>query len=284
MTIFLNVLNKALIFITVIQLILLVYFQLPSINLNWQKGIGPNTLYTTSNFQEKFNQNLSYLNTLSKLEKYFLSEIERNNLQDRQIVSFADNLIRERFFHHDYVVRPKDNWVLHVFNSFTRHRNNSTYLSSLNPHYILKFNGAICNQQALIFQHLMKVSNIEYQSVLFNVPRSPEPFGHFASAAMIDNQWIFVDTNLEPEYDYRNYQILDALLSEDVDLFNHLYPNHKIKELPKGSIRVAYKNENPAFYGRIFQDILYFISWYGWIASLICYFLINRFKKRSLKI
>ena len=90
----------------------------------------------------------------------------------------------------------------------------------------------------------MKVSNIEYQSVLFNVPRSPKPFGHFASAAMIDNQWIFIDTNLEPEYDYRNYQILDALLSEDVDLFNHLYPNHKIEELPKGSIRVDYKNES----------------------------------------
>jgi hypothetical protein len=283
MPIFLNILNKALIFITVIQLILLIYFQLPSVGLNWQKDLGDNTLYTTSNLQEKFNPNLSYINTISKLEKYFFSEIERNKLQDRQIVSFADNLIRERFSHHDYFIQPKDNWVLHVFNSFTRHRNNSTLLSSVNPNYIIKFNGAICNQQSLIFQHLMKASDIEYQSVLFNVPRSPEPFGHFASAAKIDNQWIFVDTNLEPEYDYGNTQILDALLSGDVDLFNLLYPNHKIEELPKGSISVDYKNKNPAFFGRIFQDILYFISWYGWVASLICYFLINRFK-RSLKI
>ena len=281
---FLNVLNKALIFITVFQLIFLIHFQLSSVGLQWQKDIGLNSLYTTSNSEERFNPNLSYLNTISKLEKYFLLEIERNKLQDRQIVYFADNLIRDRFLHKDLIIRPKDNWVLHIFNFFTHHKNNSTYLSSLNPNYILEFDGAICNQQSLIFQHLMKISDIEYQSVLFNVPRSPKPFGHFASAAKIDNQWIFVDTNLEPEYDYGDTQILDALLSGDVNIFNLLYPNHKIVELPAGSIRVDYKNKNPALFGRIFQDILYFVSWYGWVASLICYFLINRFKKKFIEI
>ena len=147
---FLNVLNKALIFITVFQLIFLIHFQLSSVGLQWQKDIGLNSLYTTSNFEERFNPNLSYLNTISKLEKYFLLEIERNKLQDRQIVYFADNLIRDRFMHKDHIIRPKDNWVLHIFNFFTRHKNNSTYLSSLNLNYILEFDGAICNQQSLI--------------------------------------------------------------------------------------------------------------------------------------
>ena len=284
MTIFLNVLNKVLIFITVIQLILLVYFQLPSVNLNWQKDLGSNTLYTTSNFQEKFNQNLSYLNTLSKLEKYFLSEIERNNLQDRQIVSFADNLIRDRFKHDDAFIRLKDNWILHAFNFFTPHRDDTTYLSSLNPDYILKFDGAICNQQAIIFQQLMKAYNLDYQSVLFNIPRSPEPFGHFASAVKVNNEWIFIDTNLEPQYDSGDTKILDALLGGDVHLFNHLYPSYKVEEIPKGSIRVDHANQNPAFYGRIFQDFCYFLSWYGWAASLICYFLISRLKKKFIEI
>ena len=279
-----KVLNKALIAITVIQLIFLIYFQLPSINLHWLKDLDGNTAYTSKKFDENFNPNLSYLNTLSKLEKYFLSEIERNKLQDREIVSFADNLIRDRFFHKDSIIRPKDNWLLHVSNYFTHNRDNSSYLSSLNPDYILKFNGAICNQQSIIFQHLMKLSNLEYQSVLFNVPRSPEPFGHFASVAKVGNQWIFVDTNLEPEYDHGDTQILESLLSGDVDLFNLLYPNHKIGEIPKGSIRVDYKNKNPAFFGKMLQDICYFISWYGWAASLACYFLINRSNKKFIEI
>ena len=188
MTIFLIYLKAALILITGIQLIFLIHFQLSPTITDWEKQLGKNTLYTALTVEEKFNPNLLYLNTMSKLEEYFLSEIDRNELKGKEIVSFADNLIRDRFKHDDAIIRPKDNWILHAFNFFTPHRDDTTYLSSLNPDYILKFDGAICNQQAIIFQQLMKASGLDYQSVLFNIPRFPEPFGHFASAVKVDNE------------------------------------------------------------------------------------------------
>ena len=284
MTIFLIYLKAALILITGIQLIFLIHFQLSPTITTSEKKFTQNTLYTTSKMEEKFNPNLSYLNTMSKLEEYFLLEIGRKELQGKEIVSFADNLIRDRFMHDDAFIRLKDNWILHAFNFFTPHRDDTTYLSSLNPDYILKFDGAICNQQAIIFQQLMKAYHLDYQSVLFNIPRSPEPFGHFASAVKVNNEWIFIDTNLEPQYDSGDTKILDALLGGDVHLFNHLYPSYKVEEIPKGSIRADHANQNPAFYGRIFQDFCYFLSWYGWAASLICYFLISRLKKKFIEI
>ena len=130
----------------------------------------------------------------------------------------------------------------------------------------------------------MKVSNIDYQSVLFDVPRSSKPFGHFASAAKVNNEWIFIDTNLEPQYDPGDTKIFDALISGDVNLFNLLYPTEMVEEIHTDSIRVDYVNKDPAFYGRIFQNICYFISWYGWAVSLACYFLIRRLKKKSMEI
>tara|TARA_Y100001970_G_scaffold214313_1_gene262065 strand:- start:1287 stop:2054 length:768 start_codon:yes stop_codon:yes gene_type:complete len=254
------------------------------INHDWIKPLKNHNQYSSVLLEESFNKKLSYLNTMKMMEEHFLSEIRQRNLSSHQSIIFADNLVRERFMHRNINVRLKDNWFLYVFNYLSSHRNDSTYLSSLSPDYILKFDGALCNQQALIFQRLMKAIDLEYQSVLFDIPRFPEPFGHFASAVKLENQWFYVDTNLEPKYDLRDSFILEGLLSGDVALFNSLYPNNLVDEIPEGAITANFINQNPALYGKIFQDFCYFLSWYGWLIFLAGYFLINQLKKRLLKI
>ncbi len=229
---------------------------------------------------EKYNPNLSFLNSITKLEQYFLNEIEKKDLTNMEAIYFADELLRNRFYHQDTLISIHDNWLLYVFNFFSKNKNNSLYISSLDPNYILKSDHALCNQQALVFQELMKIINIDYQSILFSVPRSPVPFGHFASAARIDEDWFFIDTNLEPPYQQKDASILPRLLDGDLDLFNLLYSEFYVDSLPQGAISASYLNQNPAFMGNLLQKITYMISNYMWVASLFAFFLFRFFSRK----
>jgi len=250
------------------------FFQSSFLNHGW---IYPNSVqtYTSALKEEQFNEDLEFLDSLKKLKKYFLEKINENKLNEMDSVIFADKLLRERFYHQNTNVQLKDNWFLYVFNFFSSNHNNSSYLSSLSPDYILRFNGAICNQQALIFQALMEEIEIEYQSVLFNISNSSDSFGHFSSAVMVDGNWLFVDTNLEPQYDIKDFTILKRLLNSDTSLFNSMYPENAVQEIPKGSIWLSSKNKNPAIRGRIFQEICYFISYYAWILFFTAYLMLR---------
>lgn len=264
---------------SIIFLIFSIFFQLKFVNHDW---INPSILqhYELTPAKEMFNKDLEFLNSMNELEEYFLGTINKNKLNDIESVIFADQLLRERFFHHNKNITLHDNWFLYVVNFFSSNRNNNLYLSSLSPDYILKSNGAICNQQAIIFQSLMKTIGIEYQSVLFNIPRHPVAFGHFASAVNVNNKWLYIDTNMEPDYEIRDPAVFEGLLNGDKDVFNKLYPTHTVKNIPEGSVRTSSKNKNPAFWGGLLQDICYFISHYAWIVLLLIYFVSRKVEER----
>ena len=221
---------------------------------------------------EQYDSELEFLDSMSKLEKYFLSEIQTEELSKIEAIYFADQLLRNRFYHTDKPISLADNWALYLFNYFSKNKNNSLYISSVDPDYILKFKYALCNQQALIFQELMQAINIDYQSVLFNIPRSPVAFGHYASAARLDGDWFFIDSDLEPSYKERDSSILPRLLSGDVKVFNELYPEYAVSSIPKGAISVASLNKNPALLGYLLQKITGIFSNFAWILVLIAYF------------
>lgn len=277
---FVSFFRKFILGLSIIFLLLSIYFQLNFVNHNW---IYPSSLgtYETIPDEEIFNKNLRYLNSLNKLEEYFLSTIITKKFNDIESVIFADQLIRERFIHRNKNIALKDNWFLYVFNFFSKNRKNSLYLSSVSPDYILKSDDAICNQQALVFQFLMKTIGIEYQSVLLNIPRHPNAFGHFASAVNINDQWLYIDTDLGPDYDIRDPMVLEGLLSGDKKIFNKLYPAYAVNNIPEGSVKLAFKNRNPAFSGRIFQDICYFISHFAWAVLLAIYIVLRKLGKQK---
>jgi len=221
---------------------------------------------------EQYDSELEFLDSMSKLEKYFLSEIQTEELSKIEAIYFADQLLRDRFSHADKPISLADNWALYLFNYFSKNKNNSIYISSVDPDYILQSEYALCNQQALIFQELMQAINIDYQSVLFSIPRSSVAFGHYASAARLDGDWFFVDSNLEPSYKEGDSLILPRLLSGDVKFFNELYPEYAVSSIPKGAISVASLNKNPAFLGYLLQKITSIFSNFAWMLALIAYF------------
>jgi len=266
-----------------LSFVLTIFFKIDFLKHEW---ILPNntTHFIADVKDEKYNSNLSFLNSMQKLENFFLNEIEERNLNNLEAIYFADELLRDRFYHKNTVISIKDNWFLYVFNFFSKNRNNSLYISSVDPNYILKSDHALCNQQALIFQKLMETINVDYQSILFNVPRSPVSFEHFASAARIDESWFFIDTNLEPPYQQNDATILPRLLDGDLELFNLLYSEFSADNLPPGAISTSSLNKNPAFMGNLLQKITYFISNYMWVSSLFSSFFFRFLSRRIYKI
>ena len=220
------------------------------------KLYSPNTSFLTSNIpkNEVYNSNLLFLNSMPKLEKYFLNEIEKKELTKTQAIYFADQLIRERFHHGDSEIAINENWLLHLFTFLSGKSQSNIYTSNLHPNNILENSYAICNQQAIIFQELMKAIDIEYQSVLFSISENSKYFGHFASAARVDDNWFFIDTNLEPSYKIEDYSILPRLINGDKELFNFLYPEYAVDRIPIGAISVSSLNKNPAGMGNCFKQ------------------------------
>lgn len=225
---------------------------------------------------EVFDETLEFLNSQDKLHKYFQEQIQENNFTDIEMIIFADDLLRKRFRHGDVVVNQRDNWVLYVFNYLSGNSENSLYTSALNPNVILNSPQAICNQQAIIFQGLMRSIGFEYMSINFNVPSSEVAFGHFASGVKVKDDWYFVDTNIEPQFNRTDPTIVTKLLSNDLEIFNSLYSPWAVPAIPNGSIYSSSLNEFPAKKGKFLQDFTYFLSNYVWVFFLCmgfaCYF------------
>lgn len=269
---FFNLLQKIFLCLACLFLFLMLFFKSNFFSHSWLIPPHANSFYGSNEVQdEKYDGQLRFLDSMSKLEKYFILSIEKKQLTKIEAIYFADQLLRKRFFHKNKTISLRDNWFLYLFNYFSENKNNTLYISSLDPDYILKSSHAYCNQQALIFQKLMQATNIDYQSVMFSIPRSPVTFGHFASAASSNGQWFFIDSNLEPSYDEGDHLILPSLLNGDVKLFNKLYPDYTVDLIPEGSISVGYLNKNPAFYGYWLQKITYIFSNYAWLLMAVAY-------------
>jgi len=228
-------------------------------------------LLVNAPLDELFEENLEFLDSKEKLQKYFQQKIQQRKFSDLEIITLADDLLRRRFRHGDTIVEPQDNWVLYVFNYLSGNWENSLYTSALNPNVILKSSYAICNQQAIIFQGLMQSMGFEYLSMNFNVPSSKTDFGHFASGVKVKDEWYFVDTDIEPSYNRSDPTIVPKLLNGDVELFNTLYPAWGVPNIPHGSIYSSSLNEFPGKKGKFLQDFTYFISNYAWIIFLTIY-------------
>lgn len=268
-----------------ISLFLFCIFVIPLIFVNTQFfSYEPTQAKSANNapLNELFDKNLEFLDSQDKLKKYFQEQIQERKFSDMEVVILADDLLRQRFKHGDTVVDPKDNWLLYIFNYLSGNWGNSLYTSALNPDVILKSSYAICNQQAIIFQGLMQSMGFEYLSINFNVPSSKTDFGHFASGVKIENNWYFVDTDIEPSYDRSDATVIPKLLSGDVELFNTLYPVWGVPEIPSGSIYSSSLNEFPAKRGKFLQDFTYLSSNYAWIIWLIFYFASYFFKTKQL--
>ena len=91
----------------------------------------------------------------------------------------------------------------------------------MEPGEILRFDHAICNQQAIVFQTVVGNLGFDYGSIRF----TGSDFGHFTSAVKVDNQWYYFDPNLEPEYDRTDPRIFQDIISADKQTLTNIYGN-----------------------------------------------------------
>jgi len=223
--------------------------------------------------------------SLEKLKGIINQAIDNQDLKGIEIPIFIDDLLRKKFLHGSSSINLNGNWMLQLIDlSFP----SKEITFSISPEDVAKSNRAICSQQAILFQELVKEFGFEYESVGFNIPLL-EPiegdidneFNHFASAVKVKNDWYYFDSNLEPEYDRYNPKVYFEILSGQLPRLRELYPKYKWAEIEEGMIYSSSRNKFPAKNGLLIQQASKLISYFGWLLFLVIAFIFYRFSKKN---
>jgi len=209
----------------------------------------------------------------------FLEEgIRENKYSGIEIPIFVDDVIRKKYFHKISYIQDRTNWLLFLADKFFPKKE---FFSNMKPKDLLKTNHGTCNQQAIVFQDLVKDFGYEFASVEFNIRTPKGYFGHFASAVKVDKEWFYFDPHREPDYNRRDSSILNALLEGDEVIFKDLYPSTKFENIDENMIILSKVNEFPARRGVIFQEFSHLISNYSWLIFFLLALIFGRFSKIS---
>ena len=146
----------------------------------------------------------------------------------------------------------------------------------MKPDEILRFDQAICNQQAIVFQAVIGNLGFDYGSIRFSGP----DFGHFTSGVKVDNQWYYFDSNLEPVYDRHDPTIFNNIISADRHTLTNIYGD-RFGDFTVEMVQFSDLNSFPASNGVLAQGISGFFSWYGWAVFLFPGLLVILYKRRT---
>ncbi|HEX5184742.1 MAG TPA: hypothetical protein VFW19_16520 [Allosphingosinicella sp.] len=214
----------------------------------------------------------------------FYIEHQKGSREER-IARGIDQLIRDRFLHGISETGFKDNW-LDWLSGFAW----ENLRQPVEPDQILQHRHALCSQQSIVFQALLKRYGIEYASILISWP-SDDPLsrGHFAVGARIDGQWRYFDTDIEA-------RAIGVPVSQVIDgsAVARLYPDKPLlaatmrDAAEHGRISMAHVDQFPAAHAALFQEATRWFSAYGWMVlgalGLLClapYFLRWRERPRA---
>lgn len=140
------------------------------------------------NGKEKYAPQLSFLNSIDKLEKFVDAAAADKNISIASVayLEMLENTVSHRFFHGFSHKTLSQDWITFVADKITE-----TNLSCLvSPEEIMQHPNAACSQQALVMMEILKRKNINYRKVGF-----PH---HFAIEASINGGWYYLDANMEP--------------------------------------------------------------------------------------
>jgi hypothetical protein len=235
-------------------------------------------------FGEIYDPLVGSIKSLQELKSIIYQVIEENKLSGIEIPIYIDDLLRKKFLHGSSSISLSGNWLLQFIDK-TFPAKEITF--SLSPNDIAKSNRAICSQQAVLFQELVKEFGFEYESVGFDIPLlepvrgdADNEFNHYASAVKVENDWYYFDSNLEPEYDRRSSDIYTEILAGESARLSKLYPKYKWAEIKEGMVYNSNRNVFPAKNGLLIQQISKIISYYGWLVFLVISYLFYRLSKK----
>ncbi len=210
---------------------------------------------------EQYSVDIAELTTISELRDRIELDIYKQELVGIEVPILIDNYVRNKFYH-GYSTKPwYNNWVLAITDWII-----PQYMLSGNmkPTDIVQYDYGICNQQAILFQNLVKEFGYDYGSVRFNTPN----FGHFASAVNVDGDWYYFDQDLEPEYDRADSNVFHQIDLGNQQVLTRMYGDH-FENITDDMIELSEINSFPAKRGVLAQDMSFALSWYGWLFVLL---------------
>ena len=238
-----------------------------------------NILPLPTEISEIYDKNFETLIDLDDLKRFVGEEVKKKNYQGIEIAIYIDDVIRKKYFHQIAYISNETNWLLKVADYFFP---KFEFLSAMDPKELAKKNHAICNQQAIVFQEIVKDYSLEYASIGFEI-KTPDGnnLGHFASAVKVKNDWFYFDSNLEPKYNRRDPSIFTRVLEADKDTLKQLYPSDDFSLVTKNMINFRDLNSFPAKRGVMFQKMTSFFSNFFWIFLTLMALMLRKYLAKN---
>jgi hypothetical protein len=226
--------------------------------------------------KEKFNQNLAYINSTDKLERYIDSNAVAGAVDPRSIeyVDLIVDAIKNRFFHGFSHFSIKENWIA----AFSERLIGYGLASKVRPGDILQHPNAACSQQSIVMMDILRRKKISYRNVGF-----PH---HYALEVLVNDKWYYFDPNMEPVL--TNTDRLEENWKLSADNLKKFYDTSRFKDLDwkfgkhltvtKGTI-----NEIQAANAKFFQNATGVISRIAFIFPLLLLYYISKRKQRNRK-
>lgn len=140
------------------------------------------------NGKEKYAPQLSFLNSIEKLEKFVDAAAADKNIPIASVayLEMLENTVSHRFFHGFSHKTLSQDWITALTDKIAH----TDYSCLVLPEEIMQHPNAGCSQQALVMMEILKRKNIDYRKIGF-----PH---HFAMEASINGGWYFLDADMEP--------------------------------------------------------------------------------------
>lgn len=214
---------------------------------------------------EQYDKNLSKVDKISKIVEIIQQNYNLELTNNLDFLIAVDDFLRQKYFHNTAYTDISTNWILRIFDIIfpTYH-----FSTSMDPHELVKKNHGLCNQQSIVFQEIIKKYGYEYASVGFSIAEGEDYFDHFASAAKVEGNWYYFDSNIEPKYNRKDPSVLDKIIGGDRKFLSSIYPNFYIPPIQEGDILFKDLNQFPAKNGLLFQKLTQFLSNFLWVFLL----------------
>ncbi len=140
------------------------------------------------NGKEKFSPQLSFINSIDKLEKFVDDAAVDKKIPVGSLayLEILENTVSHRFYHGFSHKTPAQDWIT----SLTDRIAGTDYSCLVLPEEIMQHPEAACSQQAIVMMEVLKRKNINFREIGF-----PH---HFAMEAQINGGWYYLDANMEP--------------------------------------------------------------------------------------
>ena len=237
-----------------------------------------NYLKVPSQLKEKYDPEIASIISMQELKEILNQSINEKGLLGIEVPIFIDDVVRDKFFHSVAFIENKGNWVLSLIDFFFP---KYLFTTAMDPQEIIKKNHGICNQQAILFQELVDHFGFEFASVGINF-NDINTFSHFASAVKVNENWYYFDSNMEPEYDRKDHEILQRILSADKEIYKEFYPKYNFEMINQNMIEFRDLNTFPASTGVLVQKISQFLSNYLWLFFLLLALFFKNKKKNEI--